>query len=98
MTASISGGVMPPPIVPRNMKKIKFLDVDPLEIARQFTIMDSRLFAKITVDECLAKAWPKKFGDKPTPNFTAIADLSNAVSRRDEYCCALEVLWLINKL
>ena len=89
---------MPPPIVPRNMKKIKFLDVDPLEIARQFTIMDSRLFAKITVDECLAKAWPKKFGDKPTPNFTAIADLSNAVSRRDEYCCALEVLWLINKL
>lgn len=63
------------------MKKIKFLDVDPLEIARQFTIMDSRLFAKITVDECLAKAWPKKFGNKPTPNFTAIADMSNAVSR-----------------
>lgn len=71
---------MPPPILPRNMKKFKFLDVDPLEIARQFTIMDSKLFAKITVDECLAKAWPKNFANKPTPNFTAIADLSNAVS------------------
>jgi son of sevenless-like protein len=80
MTASMSGGILPAPLLPRNFKKIKFLDVDPLEIARQFTIMDSRLFAKITVEECLAKAWPKKFGNKPTPNFTAIADLSNAVS------------------
>lgn len=80
MTASLSGGTPPPPILPRNLKKIKFLDVDPLEIARQLTIIDSRLFSKITVEECLNKAWPKKFNNRDMPNFTAIAAMSNAVT------------------
>lgn len=83
MTASVSAGSAPPPIVPRNLKKIKFLDVDPLEIARQFTVMDSKLFSRITVDECLSKAWPKKLGNT-MPNFTAIADISNAVRVRSD--------------
>ena len=78
MTASASAFTCPPAIVPRNLKKIKFLDVDPLEIARQLTIMDSRLFSKITAEECLTKAWPKKFSNT-MPNFRAIADISNAV-------------------
>ena len=80
LTASVSAGTAPPPIVSRNLKKIKFLDVEPLEIARQLTILDSRLFSKITVDECLSKAWPKKFNNRDMPNFRAIAEMSNAVS------------------
>ena len=71
---------MPAPIVPRNLRKIKFLDVDALEIARQFTILDSKLFAKITAEECLSKAWPKKFKNNVMPNFRAIADMSNLVT------------------
>jgi son of sevenless-like protein len=55
----------PPPIMPKNMKKIKFLDIDPTEFARQLTIMESRLYAKIKPSECLAKTWEKKAADMP---------------------------------
>ena len=79
LTASVSAGLTPNPIVPRSLKKIKFLEIDPLEVARQFTIMDSRLFTRITPEECLSKAWPKKF-NRGTPTFQAIADMSNAVT------------------
>ena len=43
----------PPPILPKNLKKIKFLDANPLEFARQLTIMESKLFGKIRAVECL---------------------------------------------
>ena len=66
--------------MPRNLRKIKFLDVDALEIARQLTIIDSKLFIRITADECLSKAWPKKFKNNIMPNFKAIADMSNLVT------------------
>ncbi|KAF9104726.1 hypothetical protein BGX29_001408 [Mortierella sp. GBA35] len=47
----------PQPITPRNLKKIKFLELDPLEFARQLTIMEANTFNKIKPVECLAKAW-----------------------------------------
>ncbi|KAI7830456.1 ras guanine nucleotide exchange factor domain-containing protein [Gamsiella multidivaricata] len=47
----------PQPIVPRNLKKIKFLELDPLEFARQLTIMEATVFNRIRPVECLAKAW-----------------------------------------
>ncbi|EAS28314.3 cell division control protein Cdc25 [Coccidioides immitis RS] len=58
----------PTPILPKNMKKIKFLDIDPTEFARQLTIIESRLYAKIKPTECLNKTWQKKLGpDEPDP-------------------------------
>ncbi|KAG0227311.1 hypothetical protein BGX31_007033 [Mortierella sp. GBA43] len=47
----------PQPITPRNLKRIKFLDLDPLELARQLTIMEANFYNKIKPIECLAKAW-----------------------------------------
>ncbi|KAF9402310.1 hypothetical protein BGX21_010595, partial [Mortierella sp. AD011] len=47
----------PQPILPRNLKKIKFLEIDPLEFARQLTIMEATVYNKIRPVECLAKAW-----------------------------------------
>ncbi|KAI1315604.1 hypothetical protein EDD11_000614 [Mortierella claussenii] len=47
----------PQPITPRNLKKIKFLELDPLEFARQLTIMEAAVYNKIRPVECLAKAW-----------------------------------------
>ncbi|KAK5823092.1 ras guanine nucleotide exchange factor domain-containing protein [Linnemannia elongata] len=47
----------PQPITPRNLKKIKFLELDPLEFARQLTIMEASAYNKIKPVECLAKAW-----------------------------------------
>ncbi|KAJ5724002.1 hypothetical protein N7488_002037 [Penicillium malachiteum] len=58
----------PPPIIPKNMKKLKFLDIDPTEFARQLTIIESRLYSKIRATECLNKTWQKKVGpDEPEP-------------------------------
>ncbi|KAF9577690.1 hypothetical protein BGW38_006936, partial [Lunasporangiospora selenospora] len=37
----------PTPITPRNLKKIKFLELDPLEFARQLTIMEATVYNKI---------------------------------------------------
>ncbi|KAI8602228.1 ras guanine nucleotide exchange factor domain-containing protein [Dissophora ornata] len=47
----------PQPITPRNLKKIKFLELDPLEFARQLTIMEALVYNRIRPVECLAKAW-----------------------------------------
>lgn len=58
----------PQPIIPKNMKKLKFLDIDPTEFARQLTIIESRLYSKIRATECLNKTWQKKVGpDEPEP-------------------------------
>ncbi|KAJ5952708.1 Guanine-nucleotide dissociation stimulator CDC25 [Penicillium vulpinum] len=59
----------PTPIIPKNMKKLKFLDIDPTEFARQLTIIESRLYSKIRPTECLNKTWQKKVGpDEPEPS------------------------------
>lgn len=50
----------PTPIMPKNMKKLKFLDIDTTEFARQLTIIESRLYGKIKPAECLNKTWQKK--------------------------------------
>ncbi|CAM0140420.1 unnamed protein product [Umbelopsis sp. WA50703] len=49
----------PAPIVPKNMKRLKLLDIDSLELARQLTILDFKLYSSIRPIECLNKAWSK---------------------------------------
>lgn len=59
---------IPPPIMPKNMKKLKFLDIDATEFARQLTIIESRLYGKIKPTECLNKTWQRKVApDEPEP-------------------------------
>ena len=50
----------PTPVVPKNMKKLKLLDIDPTEFARQLAIIEARLFAKIRPSEFLSLGWQKK--------------------------------------
>eukprot|EP00842_Homolaphlyctis_polyrhiza_P006669 jgi/Hompol1/7002/HPOL_005160-RA len=71
---------MPPAILPKNIKKFKFTDLDPLEIARQLTIKESELFSAIQPAEFLDKSWSKK--DKPNVavNVKKLALLSNQVA------------------
>lgn len=45
----------PVPILPQSLKKIKFSDLDPLELARQLTLREFMLFEKITPFECLTR-------------------------------------------
>lgn len=73
----------PTPITPKNMKKIKFLDIDPTEFARQLTIIESRLYAKIKPTECLNKTWGKKLGADeadPAANVKALILHSNQLT------------------
>ena len=73
----------PPPIMPKNMKKLKFLDIDTLEFARQLTIIESRLYSKIKSTECLNKTWQKKVGEgdpEPAPNVKALILHSNQMT------------------
>lgn len=73
----------PAPIMPKNMKKLKFLDIDVIEFARQLTIIESRLYGKIKPTECLNKTWQKKVGDgdpEPAPNVKALILHSNQMT------------------
>ena len=73
----------PAPIMPKNMKKLKFLDIDSMEFARQLTIVESKLYGKIKPTECLNKTWQKKLADgesDPAPNVRALILHSNQLT------------------
>lgn len=76
-------GSIPPPIMPKNMKKLKFLDIDATEFARQLTIIESRLYGKIKPTECLNKTWQRKLGPgdpEPAANVKALILHSNQLT------------------
>lgn len=54
---------------------ISFLDFDPLELARQFTLKASRIFCSILPEELLATEWMKKSGSVAV-NVRAMSTLS----------------------
>lgn len=54
VTASLTSP--PAPMQPKTSKKLKLLDIHPLELARQLTIMESTLYQSITPMECLQRA------------------------------------------
>jgi len=73
----------PQPILPKHMKKLKFLDIDPTEFARQLTIIESRLYGKIRPTECLNKTWQKKLSPgepDPAANVKALILHSNQLT------------------
>ena len=53
----------PAPILPKNMKKLKFLEIDPMEMARQLTLIESRLYNQVKPAECLGLKWTKPDND-----------------------------------
>ncbi|KAI7869234.1 ras guanine nucleotide exchange factor domain-containing protein [Spinellus fusiger] len=55
----------PTSIMPKNISHIKILETDPLELARQLSIMDFKLYSSILPIECLGQAWSK---DDPDTN------------------------------
>lgn len=78
-----TNAAIPPSIIPKNMKKLKFLDIDATEFARQLTIIESRLYGKIKPTECLNKTWQKKLGPdepEPAPNVKALILHSNQLT------------------
>ncbi|KAI9790332.1 MAG: hypothetical protein M1833_001951 [Piccolia ochrophora] len=73
----------PAPIMPKNMKKLKFPDINVTEFARQLTILESKLYVKIKPMECLNKTWQKKVAQdepEPAPNVKALILHSNQLT------------------
>lgn len=68
----------PPPIVPKSSKKLRLTDVDPLELARQLTIMESQLYQRIKPMECLQRAREQK--TENMDNIAVVIQTSNKVS------------------
>jgi son of sevenless-like protein len=67
----------PAPIYPKNPKKIKLLDIDSLELARQLTIIESQLYQKIRPMECLQRSREQKADHND--NIAAVIQTSNRV-------------------
>ncbi len=77
---------LPPPIISKTQlaalrswkqggSSVSILDFDPLELARQFTIKESRIFCSILPEELLATEWMKKTGSMAV-NVRAMSTLS----------------------
>ncbi|KAL9553698.1 hypothetical protein MBANPS3_003175 [Mucor bainieri] len=77
---------LPDPILPKNLKKFRLLDVDTTEMARQLTLMDFKLYSAIKPVECLDKAWSRdatQNDDRRTPvarNIQASIDYCNQIT------------------
>ncbi|KAJ7288493.1 ras guanine nucleotide exchange factor domain-containing protein [Mycena rebaudengoi] len=71
-------GAPPPPIVPKTNKKLKLLDIEPLELARQLTIMESQLYQRIRPMECLQRAREQR--TENIDNITVVIQTSNKVA------------------
>lgn len=65
--------------MPRANKRLKLTDIEPLELARQLTIMESNLYQKIRPLECLQRAREQK--TETMDNIAIVIQTSNRVSR-----------------
>ncbi|KAI9848199.1 MAG: hypothetical protein M1837_000873 [Sclerophora amabilis] len=63
----------------QNGHSLSILDLDPLELARQFTIKESKIFCSILPEELLAAEWMKKTSSKAV-NVRAMSKLSTNLS------------------
>ncbi|RXW21608.1 hypothetical protein EST38_g4250 [Candolleomyces aberdarensis] len=68
----------PPPIVPKNIKKLRLTDIEPLELARQLTIMESQLYQRIRPMECLQRAREQK--TENMDNIAVVIQTSNKIA------------------
>ncbi|KAI9307840.1 hypothetical protein BJ944DRAFT_274461 [Cunninghamella echinulata] len=80
MTLNVRTVQIPPTILPKNLKKLRFLDIDPLELARQLTVMDSKLYIRIKPVECLDKNWGRADSQDTAANIKASIEYSNQVT------------------
>ncbi|KAI5290225.1 hypothetical protein KEM52_000528 [Ascosphaera acerosa] len=75
----------PAPLWPKNVKRIKLLDINPEEMARQLSLIEIKLYTRIKPTECLNKTWTKKSRnpddtDLYAPNIKAMIKHSNQLT------------------
>ncbi|KAJ3156000.1 hypothetical protein HDU89_005563 [Geranomyces variabilis] len=70
----------PSPILPKSLKRATLIDIDPLEIARQLTLMESKLFNAIQPLELVGQEWAKKNEPSLAVNVRALTTLANVIT------------------
>ena len=79
-TKEIQYTAPPPEPILKNQNFTSILDIHPLEIARQLTIIESNLYRNIRPQECLGLAWSKKNAQEKAPNILKMINRFNIVS------------------
>ncbi|KAL0573470.1 cell division cycle-related protein [Marasmius crinis-equi] len=74
----VNSAQAPPPILPKTNKKLKLLDIEPLELARQLTLLESFLYQKIRPMECLQRAREQK--SENMDNIAFVIQTSNRIA------------------
>jgi son of sevenless len=89
--------------MPKNSKKLKLLDIDPLELARQLTVLESNLYRKIRPLECLMRS--RRSGEHHD-NIATVIRLCNKVrlwisaagAHQSHRCCKQIALWVTDAI
>jgi len=68
----------PVPIIPKPSKKLKLLEFDPLEVARQLTMIECQLYMKIRPSECLTRSREQR--SENHDNIAAIIETTNKIA------------------
>lgn len=89
----------PDPILPRNLKKFRLLDLDPTEMARQLTLMDFKLYSSIKPVECLDKGWSREASSSNSSDSAAAAAAPVATNIRAsiDYCTQVST-WVTDEI
>ncbi|KAL0567457.1 cell division cycle-related protein [Marasmius crinis-equi] len=74
----VNSAQAPPPILSKTNKKLKLLDIEPLELARQLTLLESFLCQKIRPLECLQRAREQK--SENIGNIAFVIQTSNRIA------------------
>ncbi|KYQ91711.1 Ras guanine nucleotide exchange factor Q [Tieghemostelium lacteum] len=77
----------PEPIIPKS-PTFTLLEVNPVEVARQLTLIEFNYFSKITPKDLSNQAWSKPDAKDKVPNLIALINRSNRVS----YWVASEII------
>lgn len=72
----------PNPITPRGLRsnKPRLLDIDGLELARQLTLLESKLYNAIKPSECIGKAWSRPDSDVRARGIKDTISVSNRIT------------------
>jgi len=95
LSREVNGLVSPPPILPITFSgpdgSLGLLDIDPLELARQLTLIEYELYDQIQPKECLDQCWNKEDKEKRAPHVVKLIEQFNKSSRWVVWCVVTRI-------
>lgn len=80
VTKKITGDIPPPLSIPKNLTKVNLIDIHPLEVARQITLIESNNFNAIKVTELIGQPWANKNDRSGAMNVRNMTHMSNKIT------------------